>query len=345
MNQDEIQELAVRIARIIASEGWVPAPVRTPISRPTSGDLPVWSGAAQNLDDVAPGKHSGPANRHRPAYPAVTTAARAAAAGTGPAPFPNGGNEPASVPVQGRQVPIAVSNRHIHICKEKFEQLFGHGVAPQIDRTISQPGQFASKHKVRVVGPAGSIDGVRIVGPLRDHTQVELATSDCRRLGIKAPVRDSGSVKGSGAVKLEGPAGSVVLTQGVIVAAGHLHLSPKDAEKFGLNDGERVSVLAGQGERVATLHDFLVRSGPTHTTEVHVDTDEANALGISTGDTVTILGKPSRTRHAGGGKRKLITERDVSVLASQGEKLTDCKAYIVTPAARDRAKALGIWRD
>lgn len=344
MDRDELQQLAAQIARIISSNTWVPAPLRPESRRPSIGDLPPWSGAALDLTDVAPGESTGAVSRHRPAYHTLTAAARAAAAGRGPSPMPGGSNAPAPL-THGMEVPLAVSNRHIHICKENFEKLFGEGVSLQVDRTISQPGQFASRQRVKVVGPSGSIDGVRVVGPLRDHTQVELAASDCRRLGISAPVRNSGSVKGSASVRLEGPAGAVDLTQGAIVAAGHIHLSPKDAERFGLRDGDRVSILAGRGERVATLHDFLVRSGPAHSTEVHVDTDEANALGLSSGDTVTILGKPTRVRHAGGGRRKLIAERDVSLLASAGEYLTDCSAYLVTPAARDRAKALGIWRD
>lgn len=344
MNQDELQELAAQIARIISSNSWVPAPVRPESRRPSIGDLPAWSGAAQDLSDVAPGSSAGVVSRHRPAYPALTAAARAAAAGRGPAPMPGGGNRPEPA-AHGMNVSLAVSNRHIHICKENFGILFGESVSLEVERTISQPGQFASRQTVRVVGPSGSIDSVRVVGPLRERTQVELAASDCRRLGIAAPVRDSGSVKGSAGVRLEGPAGSVDLNQGAIVAAGHVHLSPRDAEKFGLRDGDRVSILAGSGKRVATLHDLLVRSGPAHATEVHVDTDEANALGLSTGDKVTILGRPTRVRHARGGRRKLITERDVSTLASAGEYLTDCSAYMVTPAARDRAKALGIWRN
>ncbi len=344
MTNEELQELARRIAGIIENRGWVPAPVRPPASRPSAGDLPAWAGASQDLGDVAPGKASGASTRHRPAYHAVTAASRGAAAGRAPSPLPGGTGGPTTGPLRGMEVPVAISNRHIHICREKFETLFGVDASPDLDRAISQPGQFAAKQKVRVVGPRGSIEGVRIVGPLRDHTQVELAASDCRKLGIAAPVRDSGVVQGSAGLKLEGPAGSVELSHGAIIAAGHLHLSPKDSERLGLKDGQRVDILAGKGARSATLHGFLVRCGPTHSTEVHVDTDEAHALGLSTGDMVAVVGKPSKTPQKKGNRRDLVTERDVSAFASRGEQLTDGGRYILTPAARDRAKALGIWR-
>jgi putative phosphotransacetylase len=241
---------------------------------------------------------------------------------------------------------VAISNRHIHICRANFEKLFGEGKVPTADRMIVQPGQYAAHERVRVVGPGGAIDNVRIVGPLRDHTQVELAASDCRRIGVDAPVRDSGSVAGSAGVRLEGPAGQVDLTQGVIMASAHLHLNPSDSQRMGLDDGQRVAVMLGGRERLATLHDVLVRAGPTHETEIHVDTDEANALGVATGDLASIVGRPSRGRtEVRPGRKPLITERDVAGFAARGEQLTDCGAYIVTPAARDRARALGLWRD
>ncbi len=344
MNSEELQQLAERIARVIQERAWLPPPVRPdPPQGPTPGQLPAWAASAQSLYDVAPGKNRALSGR-RPAYDALTAAARGAAAGRAPSPLPGGS---AQSPRSGssRTVPIAVSNRHMHITQAHFETLFGAGKRPTPDRPISQPGQFAAVERVRVVGPKGDIDTIRVVGPTRAATQVELSQTDCRKLGIHAPIRSSGSVQGSSALRLEGPAGSVELSEGAIVAARHMHLSPADAQSLGLAGGDRVTIALGVGDRSATLQDVLVRAGEAHATEIHLDTDEASAFGVSDGDKATILGKSGRTAGRATTGRRLVTERDVAAIAARGETLSRGEKCVVTPAARDRAKALGIWRE
>ncbi len=348
MTPQEIQELAARIADVLGKREWLPGTVRPdPPARPTPGALPAWAGAAQQLSDVAPvtGRRTR-SGRHRPSYDGITVAARGAAAGTAPAPMPGGGEDDVESAASGRIVPIAISNRHIHVSASDFQTLFGATKEPTPDRPITQPGQFAANEKVRVVGPASAIDNVRIVGPTRSTTQVELSFSDCRALGLEVPVRRSGDTTGSAPVQLEGPVGSLELREGAIIAARHLHLSEADASRLGMADGDRVTVVLGQGDRRARLSDVLVRSGKEHATELHLDTDEARAFNVRQGDSATILGRPRRMAEArGGGKRKLITERDISRIAAAGRTLGNSCPYIITPAAKDRAKALGIWRE
>jgi putative phosphotransacetylase len=348
MTPEEIQAIAARVAELMAARGWLPETVRpAPPAPPTAGALPPWAGAAQSLVDVAPvpGKRtqSGP---HRPAYDAMTAAIRGAAAGTAASPLPGGHDEAVESRARGRTVTIGISNRHIHVNAADFETLFGGGAVPTADREITQPGQYAAHERVRVVGPGGAIDGVRIVGPVRPNTQVELAVSDCRVLGIEPPVRVSGNTSGSSPVRLEGPAGAVDLPEGAIVAARHLHVSPEDGSRMGLVDGDRVAIVVGSGDRRATLQDVPVRAGTKHATELHLDVDEASAYKVRNGCTAVILGRPKRraAREALRGKG-VVTERDVSRLAAEGETLGYASELIVTPAARDRAKALGIWRE
>jgi putative phosphotransacetylase len=147
-------------------------------------------------------------------------------------------------------------------------------------------------------------------------------------------------------VRLEGAAGSVDLSEGAIIAARHLHVSPADIVKLGVSDGDRVSLVVGTGDRRATLQDVPVRAGDKHATELHLDVDEAMALQAKTGDKAILLGRgqwsASKVRENG---RRLVTERDVSRLAAAGETLCYFGPYLVTPAARDRAKSLGIWRE
>ena len=347
MTPQEIEALAARIAQLLADRAWVPETVRPePPGPPSAGSLPTWAGAAQQLSDVAPvtGRKTR-SGRHRPAYDALTAAARGAAAGRAAAPLPAGPDRPHEAGLPGRSLSIGVSNRHIHISLEDLERLFGPGSRLTPERSITQPGQFAARERVRVTGPKGSIDGVRIVGPARPRTQVELASSDCRLLGVSAPTRASGSTEGSAPIRLEGPEGSIELPEGAIIAARHVHLSPADATRFGLADGDRVMVTLGRGDRRGTLPDVLVRAGEKHATELHLDTDEAHAFGVTTGDVAILVGRPKRGRAAPDrSARRLVTERDVSRLAAEGQTLSDSGPYIVTPSARDRAKALGIWR-
>jgi putative phosphotransacetylase len=207
------------------------------------------------------------------------------------------------------------------------------------ERAISQPGQFAATQTVIVEGPKGRIDAVRVVGPARGATQVELSRSDARRLGVDPPLAASGSLAGSsGGLTLQGSAGMVRLDRGVIIAARHLHLSDKDARSWGLSDGDLLDVRCGTGARAVTFHDVLVRASPSYATELHLDVDEANAAAVTTGDRATILA----WRVGSARRRKLITERDVVDLARRGEAIPP--NAILTPSAVDRARALGLGR-
>jgi putative phosphotransacetylase len=203
------------------------------------------------------------------------------------------------------EVGIGVSSRHIHLSEAHVLALFGHPLT--VDRPISQPGQFAAKEAVAVEGPRGSIANVRIVGPARGATQVEISLTDARHLGLDARVAASGSLaESAGGVMLRGSAGSVRLERGVIVAARHLHLSPEDGSAWNLADGDVIDVRCGSGPRRVTLHGVLVRSGTTHATELHLDTDEANAAAVRTGDRATIVAWPTRTTD----RRPLTTGRE-----------------------------------
>jgi len=352
MNTDELQGLSEKIARQLAAAGgraWVPGPVRPePPGRPTAGALPAWAGAAQALPDVGPVRRPAGHPRHRPEYPALVAAARQAAAARGPSPLPAGskagGARPATAST-AREVPIGVSNRHLHVSERDLAALFGAGKGLTPRRPISQPGQFAAAETVAVLGRSGRIESVRVVGPVRGATQLELSPADCRTLGVEAPVRVSGRLEGStGGVTLEGPAGKVALEGGVIVAQRHLHVGPADALALGVADGDVVAVECGPAGRRMTLHDVVVRMGPAHATELHLDADEANAAQVKTGDRARIVAA-SRGERPAARRRPLLTERDVALLASRGDVVAAGGPYLVTPAARDRAKALGVWRE
>lgn len=351
MTKEEVAKLVELVAGRLAQAqagSWLPVPTRPePPGDPTPGALPSWSGAAQNLPDVAPIRRTVGTPRHRPEYPAMVAAARQAAAARGPSPLPSGslaGAERRATQQTRREVSIGVSNRHLHVSAKDFETLFGKGKSPTMQRAITQPGQYAAGETVAILGPKGRIDAVRIVGPARGATQLELSPSDCRILGITAPVRLSGKLEDSaGGVTLEGPAGKVQLASGVIVAQRHLHVATGDGKALGVADGDRIAVECGPPGRRATLHDVLVRLGPTHATELHLDLDEADAAGVKTGDKAVIVAR--RTAPAAGRRRPLLTERDVAAIAARGETVSAHGPYLLTPAARDRAKALGAWRD
>ena len=175
---------------------------------------------------------------------------------------------------------VEISARHVHVTKETLEILFGKGYELTVKKELSQPGQFASNERVTVVGPKKELAGVSILGPCRSADQVELSATDARSVGIAAPIRESGDVKGSGACKLVGPAGEVELKEGVIVAKRHIHMTPEDAEKFGVKDAQIVKVAINTAERSLVFGDTVVRVSPKYALAMHVDTDEANAAAI-----------------------------------------------------------------
>jgi len=175
---------------------------------------------------------------------------------------------------------IEGSARHVHVTCEALETLFGKGAELHNVRELSQPGQYLTEERVRLEGPKGAIDRVSILGPERPATQVEISLTDARSLGITIPVRESGDVKGSGAVKIIGPAGSIELTEGAIAAKRHLHLTPETAEKYGFKDKSSVSVTV-PGERSLVFNEVVCRVSASFENRMHIDTDEINAAGIS----------------------------------------------------------------
>lgn len=175
---------------------------------------------------------------------------------------------------------VETSARHVHVNQETLEVLFGKGSELTVKKMLSQPGQFASEQKVKVVGPRGELN-CSILGPCRKDNQVELSFTDARTIGVSVPVRESGDVKGSTSVKLVGPNGEVTLTEGAIAAKRHIHMTPADAERFNVKNGDIVAVkiLSETGRNVIFL-DTVARVSSSYSLAMHIDTDEANAAAI-----------------------------------------------------------------
>ncbi|KAF2955377.1 phosphate propanoyltransferase [Marinitoga sp. 38H-ov] len=183
---------------------------------------------------------------------------------------------------------VGVSNRHVHLSKEDLEILFGKDYKLHPMKDLKQPGQYAAEEVVTLVGPKGSIERVRVLGPVRKETQIEISQSDAFKLGVKAPVRDSGDLDGTPGIKIIGPKGEVETKKGLILAKRHIHMLPEDAEIYGVKDKDLVYVIVESGDRKLIFGDVLVRVSPKYSLEFHVDTDEANAALIKTGDIVKI---------------------------------------------------------
>lgn len=188
----------------------------------------------------------------------------------------------------GFAVPIGVSARHIHLTQEHVEILFGKGYQLTKKKELIG-GQYASNEQVTIVGlKLRAIENVRILGPVRKRSQVEISATDAIRLGVKAPIRESGNVKGSAPIAVVGPKGVIYLEEGCIIAKRHIHMAPKDAMAAGVADGQTVSVKA-DNERGTVFNHVQIRVDESFTLEMHIDTDEANAAKIATGQTVTII--------------------------------------------------------
>ena len=188
----------------------------------------------------------------------------------------------------GFLVPVGVSARHIHLTQEHVETLFGKGYQLTKKKEL-MGGQFASNEMVTIVGlKLRAIENVRVLGPVRKQTQVEISATDAVRLGVKAPVRESGNTAGSAAIAVVGPKGAIYLNEGCIIAKRHIHMSPRDAAAARVQDGDIVSVKA-ENERGTVFNNVQIRVDDSFTLEMHIDTDEANAANISTGDTVRII--------------------------------------------------------
>lgn len=190
-------------------------------------------------------------------------------------------------PVPTSQITVGISNRHIHLSQTDLEKLFGAGYQLHCKKELSQPGQFACEECVTIGGPKGVLEKIRILGPTRKQTQVEILMSDSFKLGVKGIVRLSGNLAGTPGVTVIGPKGSVQLTEGVIVAQRHIHMLPEEAEHFGVHDGEQVD-LTFDGERGGTLNKVMIRATAASALECHIDMEEANALGVKPGTQVSI---------------------------------------------------------
>ena len=183
-------------------------------------------------------------------------------------------------------VELEASGRHVHVTAQQAQILFGHGLTPK--RDLSQPGQYLAQERVTVIGPKGRFEHVAVLGPERDEAQVEISLTDGKALGITPPVRPSGNVKNSPGVTLIGDAGQVTLSEGVIAAQRHIHMTPEDAKAMGVTD-KQVVRLQTFTDRPVIFEDVLVRVSPQYATFVHLDYDEANACGFAPGDLGRLL--------------------------------------------------------
>ena len=189
-------------------------------------------------------------------------------------------------------VSVGISNRHIHLTKEHVEILFGKGYQLTKIKDLSQPGQFACKEQLTIIGPSMKpIEGVRVLGPERKQSQVEISRTDSFILKVKPPVRESGSLTGSSPITIIGPKGIVTLSEGCIIANRHIHMSIEDGAHYGVSDGEYVDVEMG-GIRRSLFYDVQIRVNKDFRLEMHIDTDDANAAGVSNGDKVKIIKRP-----------------------------------------------------
>ena len=267
-----------------------------------------------------------------------------------------------------KYVPVGISARHVHLSVRDIETLFGPGYQLTPIKPLVQPGQFAAKEQVTLAGPKGRLEKVRILGPARGETQVELALTDAMKLGIQnCPIRMSGDLAGTPGLKLLGPKGTLELPQGVIAAARHLHLTQAQAQAYGVHDQQAVNVRI-TGPRPCLLENVVCRVGAAHELELHLDTDEANACALKNGDLAELVlpGQPGAHACTGSCRTggcscghgsaapetpsapeqevlELVTERDVNDAFRDNHPQVYCeKKALITPAAADRAAETGI---
>ncbi len=246
-------------------------------------------------------------------------------------------------------IPLGISNRHIHISQRDLEALFGPGYRLTMLRPISQKGQFAAEETLDVEGPKGMLKNVRIVGPTRRETQIEISPRDAHVLGVTAPVRGSGDLAGTPGATLIGPMGRVTLAKGLIIPQRHIHMSPADARRFGVYDGARVIVAPAHPDRVNPTNEsrriifdnVLIRVHESFVLDFHIDTDEANAAGLKNGDPMVIVGFSELNRQVP--SRRWITENDVRRAILEKRKIKVDAHTRMTPAARDLGKAHDVF--
>lgn len=254
-------------------------------------------------------------------------------------------------------LPTGISNRHVHLSQEDLDTLFGKGYKLQLLRDLSQTGQFAAKETVNIAGPKGTLEKVRVLGPVRKKTQVEVSRGDAIKLGVKPPVRESGDIKGSQPITVIGPEGSVYVNEGLIIAKRHIHMTEDDANIYGVKDGENVQVMAG-GERSLVFDQVAVRVRKDFVLEFHVDIDEANAAGLNPGDMVYLIKsgtgntvskiKPPASRQDTKQKMynreplTLVTDETVRLAHKNDASILVKEGVLYTPLARDTIKELGV---
>ncbi|KYG92309.1 phosphate propanoyltransferase [Metasolibacillus sp. FSL H7-0170] len=251
------------------------------------------------------------------------------------------------------KIPVGVSARHVHLAQAEVEQLFGksYQLTPKFE--LSQPGQFAAEETVVIAGPKGSIERVRILGPARSLSQVEVSFTDAIKLGLTPPLRISGDIKGSSPITLIGPKGSVVLKEGLIVAKAHIHMTPTDSVRLGVTDGQSVQIKLA-GIRPIILSDVMIRVSERYRLEMHIDTDEANAGFIKQGALAEIVQGPTLERgetqvaqpvnqipeqqSAYHFTKRLLSQVDVAAITEQ--EIIVSKKTIVTALAYDKIREL-----
>lgn len=265
-------------------------------------------------------------------------------------------------------VPVEVSAKHVHLTQEAVEQLFGAGAALTPKRPLSQPGQYLCEERVSIVTTKGRMDNVAVLGPVRPEIQTELSATDCRALGIKAPLKMSGDLKGAADVYLVGPKGIVDARGSAIVAKAHIHITPDDADKAGIKDGQRVTVRL-PGERSITLNNIICRVSSAAGLAMHIDFDEANACMLPPGATARMtvcreeVGQKTALLSAANQKTtqpagpqasaecfdgKLITEAIARQIAGRTKALSLQKGVILTPSAKDVLRHAGVelnWQE
>ena len=183
-----------------------------------------------------------------------------------------------------KDIKLEVSARHVHLTQEAVEALFGKGHTLTVKKELSQPGQFACEERVTVVGPKKTFENVAVLGPVRSSSQVEFAKSDCFALGIMGAIRESGDIEGTPGVELRTENGSITLDKGLIIAKRHIHMTPDDAEEFGVKDKDIVNVEVDSNDRKLIFGDVVVRVSDKFSLAMHIDTDEGNAVNVGNGD-------------------------------------------------------------
>lgn len=251
---------------------------------------------------------------------------------------------------------MGVSPRHVHLSKEDFHRLFGPEASLTRTRDLTQKGQYASEQMVTLATPVGRIENVRVLGPFRSASQVELAKTEAVRLGLDPPVRDSGDHEGTPGLTLIGPAGRVEISSGVMLAQRHVHMTPKDARDYDVVDKEIVFMALSaptpenvkSAPRTIIFGDVLIRVSENYRLDFHLDTDEANAAGAKTGDLAVLFkigSVPLQNTRKYYPKKRLYSERDVLNALRDGMTILIERDTILTPAARDMGRARGVFEN